>query len=74
MNAVIQYIKTFSEDWQDPDSELGEQVVPEDDPWEDDVSGAIERGNAVYHGMGTCQSCQPIVDYQLRGRGRREEP
>ena len=58
LEAIIQYIKTFAEDW--VDYEPGEAVVPEEgDPWDSRREEAIARGKAVYHGLAQCQGCHP---------------
>ncbi len=59
MNAILQYIKTFSpedEGWRDPDAELGERILAGADPWKGKTSEAIEAGKKAYHAY-QCWSC-----------------
>jgi len=58
--AVTQYIKTFSERWQDEYEEVGEPIVPEGDPYGEARSEeAIVLGKKLYHAMAQCNSCHP---------------
>jgi mono/diheme cytochrome c family protein len=57
--GMVQYIKTFSEAWTDPDAELGQRVVPKEDPWKSRAGEAVARGSKIYHGLATCQQCHP---------------
>ena len=63
VDDIIQYIKTFSpedEGYRDYEGELGERIVPGDDPWGDARKDeAVKRGELVYHGSATCWSCHP---------------
>ena len=66
LEAVIQYIKTFSPRWQPPKFKQGVAVVPGEpgkphpDPW---VSGreadGLARGKYIYHQKAQCGSCHP---------------
>jgi len=59
LNAIIQYIKTFSpegEGFRDEDAEYGEVIEVGDDPWSDDQAGAVTHGKKLYHSKG-CWSC-----------------
>jgi mono/diheme cytochrome c family protein len=61
LDAVIQYIKTFSPRWQPPKFKQGAAVVPSrPDPWigAREVEG-IARGKYVYHQKAQCGSCHP---------------
>ena len=62
LHAIIQYIKTFSppdEGWRDPEEEKGERVVAGADPWAGDEVAAISRGEVVFHGKASCNTCHP---------------
>ena len=62
LRAIVHYIKTFSPEgsgFRDPDEVLGEPVVPTEDPWAGRTAEALKRGDAVYHGYATCQTCHP---------------
>jgi mono/diheme cytochrome c family protein len=79
LHAVIQYIKTFSDRWQDEYEELGEPIVPADDPYgEARKTEAAQLGKKLYHALAQCSSCHPAyADYgeiyaagiELAGRG-----
>ena len=58
LNAILQYIKTFSDAWKDVDA-VGEPVVPTPDPWVGKESAAVARGSLLYHGYAECLSCHP---------------
>lgn len=59
MDAVIQYLKTFSPRWKD--EAPGQPVTPTPDPWKGREAEAVERGKVVYHVAGAgnagCASC-----------------
>ncbi len=58
LNAVIQYIKTFSPEWRDKAS--GETVELSEDPWgQAKASEAIAQGKRIYHGVAQCFTCHP---------------
>jgi mono/diheme cytochrome c family protein len=57
VQAIIQYIKTFSERWKD--EEPGEPIRPTPDPWKGREADAVARGRLVYHGLAQCHSCHP---------------
>jgi mono/diheme cytochrome c family protein len=57
LQAVAQYVKTFSPRWRD--ERAGEPIRPTPDPWTDRVAVAVERGGQVYHGLARCQACHP---------------
>ena len=71
LNAIIEYIKMFSESptgeeddtyshrWQDPDSELGERITASEDPWRGKGAAAVTRGTKVYHATAQCSRCHP---------------
>jgi len=59
LNAIIQYIKTLSDVWKDPDA-VGKPVVPAPDPWGPaHEAEAIARGKLLYHGFTQCLNCHP---------------
>lgn len=59
MNAVWQYIKTFSpKTWIGKDKKLGEKVTLSPDPYGlARKTSAIRKGKAVYHVTASCQTC-----------------
>jgi mono/diheme cytochrome c family protein len=57
VQAIIQYIKTFSPRWKE--EEPGEPIRPTPDPWKGREADAVARGRLVYHGLAQCQSCHP---------------
>ncbi len=58
LHAILQYIKTLSPIWSDPEEILGERVLAEEDPWgPEKAAEAIARGRAMYHGFAGCQGC-----------------
>jgi mono/diheme cytochrome c family protein len=57
VNAVVQYLKTFSPRWKD--EEPGEKITPSDDPWKGKEGEGVLRGKKVYHGLARCQGCHP---------------
>lgn len=58
--AVTQYIKTFSERWQDEYEEIGEPILAGEDPFgESRRADAIEEGKKLYHALAQCNSCHP---------------
>jgi mono/diheme cytochrome c family protein len=62
LHAIIQYIKTFSppdEGWRDPEEEKGERVVAGPNPWEGNEKAARSRGEEVFHGKASCNTCHP---------------
>ena len=44
LNTIIQYIKTFSERWQDEYEEVGESIVPSEDPFIGRETEAVALG------------------------------
>ncbi len=76
LDTVIQYIKTFSpagEGWRDPDMERAGDLAAKTDPWEGDTRSAIARGEAIYHGLATCNSCHPAYVTRDKINGYRAE-
>lgn len=58
LNAVIQYIKTFSPTWKEQKS--GSSLEFKKDPWAPELaSQAIEQGSKIYHGFAQCYTCHP---------------
>lgn len=58
LNAVIQYIKTFSPKWKT--EKAGTSVEFTKDPWTPELaSEAIEQGKKIYHGLAQCYTCHP---------------
>jgi mono/diheme cytochrome c family protein len=58
LNAVVQYIKTFSPRWKE--EAPGTPVALSKDPWGPELaSQAIEQGKKIYHGFAQCHQCHP---------------
>lgn len=58
LDAVVQYIKTFSPAWTKGVAGTPQPTTP--DPWgAAKASEAIALGKKVYHGMAQCYSCHP---------------
>jgi mono/diheme cytochrome c family protein len=57
LQAVVQYVKTFSPRWQG--EQPGQPIRPTPDPWTGRDPAAVERGKQVYHGLARCQACHP---------------
>ena len=58
IDALVQYLKTFSERWKN--EEPGEPVAISPDPWvQEDLDAARERGAFVYHAVTECWQCHP---------------
>lgn len=76
LNAIIQYIKTFSPRW--AEEEPGEVVEISADPFAKDPAAGVARGRKVYHGVAQCLGCHPsyaskqeidAASKELAGRG-----
>ena len=57
--AVVQYIKTFSDDWRDPTKKVESAYRPTKDPFIGEADRAKAMGEAVYHGKAACWACHP---------------
>ena len=58
LNAVVQYIKTFSDVWEKQAPGKPQETTP--DPWGvAKRAEAIALGKKVYHGMAQCYTCHP---------------
>jgi mono/diheme cytochrome c family protein len=74
MDAVWQYIKTFSPDtWEGKEKKLGTQIVAGKDPFGlARKAQAIEMGKEVYHFAGSCQACHrgyiSVAEYNTLGK------
>jgi mono/diheme cytochrome c family protein len=56
LDAIVQYLKTFSPRWRDEGP--GEAISATPDPWTGEEA-AVVRGRKVYHGVARCHSCHP---------------
>lgn len=56
VDAVIAYLKTFSERWEEWQSP---PLVQPEDPWADNEDQGIRKGREVYHVEAVCLSCHP---------------
>jgi mono/diheme cytochrome c family protein len=60
LEAVVQYIKTFSPRWTDPQEEKGKPIVAPEDPFGPArEAAAVALGKKLYHGLAQCLSCHP---------------
>jgi mono/diheme cytochrome c family protein len=57
VQAIVQYVKTFSPRWKE--EEPGEKIQVTPDPWKGREGEAIVRGRKLYHGLAQCLSCHP---------------
>jgi hypothetical protein len=58
LDAVVQYMKTFSDVWKDGEPGTPLQLTP--DPWGAERSEeAIALGKKIYHGIAQCYTCHP---------------
>jgi mono/diheme cytochrome c family protein len=57
LQAIIQYMKTFSPRWRE--EEPGDAVVPTPDPWASKAGEGVARGRKLYHGLAQCLGCHP---------------
>jgi mono/diheme cytochrome c family protein len=57
LDAIVQYVKTFSPRWKD--EEPGEAIVATPDPWLGRELEGAARGKKVYHGLAQCSGCHP---------------
>lgn len=57
LEAIIQYLKTFSPRWKD--EVPGDPILPTPDPWKGREAEGVARGRALYHGLAQCNSCHP---------------
>jgi len=55
--AIVAYIKTFSDVWQT--EAVGVPVPIKPDPWRKKPEKGIAEGERVYHGVAGCSSCHP---------------
>jgi mono/diheme cytochrome c family protein len=60
VQALSQYIKTFSPRWLN--ERPGTPVPMFPDPWKVRFQAAVARGHDLYHGQASCQSCHPAYD------------
>lgn len=58
VEAVTQYVKTFSAKWKDPNADAGTPVKIPEDPWTKPEDG-VTRGRIVTHTIGACIACHP---------------
>jgi mono/diheme cytochrome c family protein len=57
LEAIVQYLKTFSDRWKE--EEAGEPVAVTPDPWKGRGGEAAVRGRKVYHVVAQCLGCHP---------------
>lgn len=57
LDAVIQYVKTFSPRWRTEEPGAPLSVPP--DPWAHRTDAAVLRGRDLYHGAARCWTCHP---------------
>lgn len=59
LDAVVQYLKTFSPRWRRERPPSLSEVSTSPDPWRSDPEGAIREGERVYHQEALCTTCHP---------------
>lgn len=59
LDALIAYIKTFSEKWTQRPPESPVPRVKDPYRWNPDKSEAVARGELIYHGYSMCWTCHP---------------
>lgn len=57
LQAIIQYLKTFSPRWKDETP--GDPILPTPDTWKGREAEGVTRGRLLYHGLAQCSSCHP---------------
>ncbi|GEJ56791.1 c-type cytochrome [Anaeromyxobacter diazotrophicus] len=57
LQAIIQYLKTFSPRWKE--EAPGEPIQPTPDPWRGRERDGVAFGKKVYHGLAQCIGCHP---------------
>ncbi len=57
LEAIIQYLKTFSPRWKE--EAPGDPILPTPDPWKDRPAEGVAFGKKVYHGLAQCIGCHP---------------
>ncbi|MBI3182960.1 MAG: c-type cytochrome [Myxococcales bacterium] len=73
LEAVIQYIKTFSPRWEE--EEPGEPIATSPDPFgQARKEQAIEKGKKLYHAVARCGACHPhyVTREELRAFAREQ--
>lgn len=62
LDALIQYLKTFSRRWQRERPPAPSEVATAPDPWRDHPAEAVREGERVYHHEALCATCHPAYD------------
>jgi len=61
LDAVLQYLKTFSPRWKE--EEPGDPIVPTPDAWgAARAPEAVARGAKIYHAVAQCSACHPAYE------------
>jgi len=58
LNAVVQYVKSFSPRWRRGER-AGTPIAVSKDPWGARTAEAVRRGEVIYHGEARCVTCHP---------------
>jgi len=59
LDALIQYLKTFSPRWQRESAPPAAELATAPDPWPTHEPDAIREGERVYHREALCATCHP---------------
>lgn len=59
LDALVQYLKTFSPRWQRELPPAAAEVAATTDPWRDHHAEAVREGERVYHREALCATCHP---------------
>lgn len=77
LDALVHYLKTFSERWQNEEPGARVQISP--DPWvQEDLDSASQRGEFLYHAVAQCWQCHPSyhsdTDILIMRQGLGDDP
>jgi mono/diheme cytochrome c family protein len=59
LDAVVQYLKTFSPRWRRGSPPSPAEVATAPDPWREHPAEAVREGERVYHREALCATCHP---------------
>lgn len=59
LDALVQYLKTFSPRWQRESAPSPADIAAAPDPWRTNPSDAVREGERVYHREALCATCHP---------------
>lgn len=59
LDALVQYLKTFSPRWRREPPPSASDVAAGPDPWRDRADDAVREGERLYHQVALCAACHP---------------